>query len=144
MTPEELLDYCLAKPGAYIDFPFGPQVTTARVTAAPTTKGPIFLELFELNGQQKATFRCRPEDGLHWRAMFPGLVTRGYHCPPAQQPYANTVTLDGSLPADVLKEMADDSWRLMVAKLPRWAQRKLLGEDTLDSFHPEEPRRQRP
>ena len=130
---EIVLADCLAKPGAYLDHPFGPDVTTARVRAPSQAKGPIFLMLIEVRGVLKASFRCEPEAGLFWRERYPGLVVRGYHCPPVQQPYSNTVVLDGRVPEPVLLEMADDSWEFVVAKLPGWARRELLGPEAPSS-----------
>ena len=37
---------------------------------------------------------------------YPEKVVRGYHCPPVQQPYWNTIFLD-DFPGDVLKDMID-------------------------------------
>ncbi|GAA2178958.1 hypothetical protein GCM10009785_03710 [Brooklawnia cerclae] len=126
---DRLLDYCLGKPGAFLDFPFGPDVTVVKVKAPSQDRGPIFLQLFELRGDARATFRCTPEDGQYLRSTFPGRVVRGYHCQTPLQPYANTVTLDGVVPDDLLFQMADDSWSLMVAKLPGWARHEVLSCD---------------
>jgi predicted DNA-binding protein (MmcQ/YjbR family) len=54
-------------------------------------------------------------------------VTRGYHCPPVQQPYFNTVSLDGTVPDDVLIMMIDHAYAVVVGKLPKKAQKDLEG-----------------
>jgi predicted DNA-binding protein (MmcQ/YjbR family) len=53
------------------------------------------------------------------------MVVRGYHCPPIQQPYFNTISLDGSVPDDVLAEMIEHSYKVVVGKLPKKYQREL-------------------
>lgn len=31
MTPKEIMDYCLSKNGAYLEYPFGPDVAVVKV-----------------------------------------------------------------------------------------------------------------
>lgn len=119
MTHEQLLAYCLKKPGAYIDHPFGPDFTIVKVEKR------IFAQLFQLKGQDKVTLNCDMMTGQFYRQLYPGVIVRGYHCPPVQQPYFNTFPLDGSLPDDVILEMADHSYQTVVGKLPKYKQREL-------------------
>ena len=125
MDADALLDYCLAKPGAYLDYPFGDGVATARVKAPSMATGRIFAEFFVLRGRDAVTFRADPVAALGWRAMYPGVVVRGWHCPPAHQPYSNTLPLDGGVPDDQLLEMADDAYDVIVAKLPKYRRAEL-------------------
>ncbi|MBQ7783125.1 MAG: hypothetical protein IJ368_04070, partial [Oscillospiraceae bacterium] len=64
--------------------------------------------------------------GEFYRTLFPDAVKRGYHCPPVQQPYFNTVDLNGSVPDDEIIRMLDSSYRYVVSKLPKKVQRELL------------------
>jgi len=125
MTHAEILSICLAKPGAYEDHPFGPASTIIKVKALPQEKGRIFAQLFELRGEPKATFNCSRATGEFYRAIYPGAVTRGYHCPPVQQPYFNTMSLDGTVPDDEIRNMIGHSYDVVVAKLPKWARAEL-------------------
>lgn len=126
MTPDEMLEYCLAKPGAYLDHPFDPDHTAVRLKV-PTMpdKGRIFAEVFVLRGVDTVTLRSEPEMALTYRDMYPGVVVRGYHCPPAEARYANTMPLDGGVPDDHLLEMADEAYAFVVAKLPKYRQAEL-------------------
>ena len=102
MAAGDVLERCLKTPGAYANAPFGPEPICARV-------GPrIFAEVYPARGW--ATFKCEPPQGLCWRAQYPDAVRRGYHCPPARQPYNNTVDLDGSVPDGTLLEMIKHSY----------------------------------
>lgn len=122
MTHSELLELCLAKKGAYIDYPFGEGCTVVKV------RGRIFAQLFELHGTPRVTLNCEPLTGEFYRKIFPEAVTRGYHCPPVQQPYFNTISLDGGVPDDELCRMLDHSYSYVVSKLAKKIQRELSAE----------------
>jgi len=124
VDPQQILDYSLAKPGAYLDFPFGPGVFIVKVKAS-RGGARIFTQVFMLKGEPNATFNCDMLAGELYRAAYPGVVTRGYHCPPVQQPYFNTVRLTGGVPEDVILQMIDHSYATVVAKLPKYAQKEL-------------------
>lgn len=125
MTQQDIIDYCLTKRGAYVDFPFGPDVLIIKVKAPSQDKGRIFAQIFHIKGEPKVTFSCSKEEGLLYREMFPEKITRGYHCPPVQQPYFNTVTLDGIIPEDIIKAMADHAYEAVVLKMPKYIQKEL-------------------
>ena len=57
--------------------------------------------------------------------QYPGTVRRGWHCPPVQQPYNNTVTLDGTVPDDVLLAMLAHSYQRAMLGLTRVRRREL-------------------
>ena len=120
MTHEKIKEYCLAKDGAYEDHPFGEGVTVIKVRKR------IFAQLFLLNGVPMLTFNGDIPTGEFYRTLFPDAVKRGYHCPPVQQPYFNTVDLSGSVPDDEIIRMLDSSYRYVVSKLPKKVQRELL------------------
>ena len=128
MTQKEILDYCLTKPGAYIDYPFGDDVTVVKVKAPSQDKGRIFAQLFFLKGEPMATFNCDAVTGEFYRSVYPGAVTRGYHCPAVQQPYFNTVNLDGTVPDDEMMIMIEHSYSTVVAKMPKYIQKELNSE----------------
>ena len=121
-TPQELIQYCLSKNGAYIDHPFGPDSEIIKVEKK------IFAQFFQLKGVDTITLKCDAMTGQFYRQMFPNIVVRGYHCPPVQQPYFNTFPLDGSVPDEIIFEMIDHSYSVVVSKLPKYLQRKLNKE----------------
>ena len=125
MTLSEIENYCLEKPGAYADYPFNPNFPVIKVKSLSQDKGKIFAQPFVLRGQPKVTLNCEIMTGEFYRSVYPGTVTRGYHCPPVQQPYFNTVTLDGIVPDDVLIEMIDHAYNYVVGKLPKKIQNEL-------------------
>ncbi len=119
MTPEQGIAHCLQKSGAYIDHPFGPESTIIKVEKK------IFAQFFILRGVESVTLNCEKMQGDFYRQLFPGVVVRGYHCPPVQQPYFNTLPLDGLVPDEVPREMIDYSYATVVGKLPKYIQKKL-------------------
>lgn len=112
MTKEEVLSACLGKPGAYLDFPFGPHCACVKVG------GRLIAQVFTLQDQPAATLNCDRMTGEIFRAKYPGAVVRGYHCPPVQQPYFNTVYLD-RVPDEDVGALIDHSYVVVVAKLPK-------------------------
>lgn len=124
MTQGDIIAYCLGKPGAFVDHPFGLGSTVIKVKSAHS-RPRIFAQVFTLRGEEKATFTCDAMTGLRYRSLYPAAVTRGYHCPPLQQPYFNTVTLNGTVPDEELLQMMDHAYRAAVAKLPQKHQREL-------------------
>lgn len=120
MKTEEIINYCLKKNGAYIDHPFGPESTIIKVEKK------IFAQFFTLKGIESVTFNCDAMTGEFYHSLFPGVVVRGYHCPPVQQPYFNTLPLDGEVPDELILEMADHSYKTVMGKLPKYVQKRLL------------------
>jgi len=90
-------------------FPFGETTLVFKV------KGKIFL----LTGLDNATLqfnvKCDPEKAIEWREQF-AAVQPGYHM---NKKMWNTVIVDGSIPGKTLREMIDDSYRLVVKSLPK-------------------------
>lgn len=119
MTSHELLEYCLKKPGAYECYPFGETPCCVKVGKR------LFAQIYP----DKATLNCTSEAGVFWREVYPGAVTRGYHCPPVQQPYFNTVALSGEVPDTELSAMADHSYRTVLAKLSKRERDAALQQD---------------
>jgi predicted DNA-binding protein (MmcQ/YjbR family) len=107
---QELVDYCLDKEGAVIDFPFGD------IPVCVKFEGRIFAEIYPNESNYKITLRCEPDVGERYRNEYPGIVLPGYHVPLRQRKFKNTVLLDGDLPSSVLKEMIDHSYGTLRAQ----------------------------
>jgi predicted DNA-binding protein (MmcQ/YjbR family) len=68
------------------------------------------------------SLKCEPEVAVALRAHHPSIQP-GYHL---NKRHWNTVTLDGSLDADQVTALIDDSYDLVVSSLPR-AEREAIG-----------------
>ena len=88
--------------------------------------GRIFAQVFVLKGKDTVTLNCERMTGEFYRQLYPGVVVRGYHCPPVQQPYFNTFPLDGKVPDDMIAEMIEHSYQTVVGKLPKYIQKTLM------------------
>lgn len=130
-TQNKIIEYCLTMKGSYVDFPFGLDCLIIKVKAPGQEKGRIMAQFFELKGESKVTFTCSAEAGTFYRTQYPEKVVRGYHCPLVQQPYFNTVTLDGAISDKIIKEMADHAYSAVIRKMPKYAQKELLENNTL-------------
>ncbi len=119
-----LIAICLQKKGAYIDHPFGLDSTIIKV------EGRIFAQFFQLRGQACVTLNCDRMSGDFYRQLYEGIVVRGYHCPPVQQPYFNTMPLSGQVPYDTVLKMIEHSYTTVVGKLPKYKQKRLLEQNS--------------
>ncbi len=127
MTLDDLVAYCLGKPGAYLDYPFNPILPVVRVKAPSQKKGRIFAQPLVLGGEAKVTLNCTPVSAAYYRAAYPGAVVRGWHCPPLQQPHFNTVSLMGAVPDAEIIRMIDHAYDTVVAKYPKYIRLEISG-----------------
>ena len=110
MKPAALRAACLALPGAAEEFPFGPETSVFKVG------GKIFaLAALESEAPLRVSLKCEPELAAQLRLDY-AAIRPGYHL---NKRHWNTVTLDGSLPDRMVREMVEDSYDLVVFALPR-------------------------
>lgn len=77
MSTKELLEYCLAKQEAYIDFPFGNDYPVVKVKSKRNEKAKIFAEFYTLAGKEIFTFSTDADSALTLRMEYDGSITRG-------------------------------------------------------------------
>jgi predicted DNA-binding protein (MmcQ/YjbR family) len=107
-----LRKFCLAQPGATEEFPFGADVSVFMVG------GKMFALSMLARRPLKVNLKCDPELARALRVSYPA-VEPGWHM---NKRHWNTVTLDGSLPDKLVRDMIEDSYDLVVSKLPRKVQ----------------------
>jgi predicted DNA-binding protein (MmcQ/YjbR family) len=105
---ESLRAYLLAKEGSVEEQPFGPDALVFKV------KDKMFALIAWREDPLSITLKCDPEEAQVLRRMY-AAVQPGYHM---NKRHWNTVTLDGSVPADEVHYMIDSSYAL-VASLSR-------------------------
>ncbi len=109
MNPPELRDHCLSFSGAEETFPFGPETSVFKVD------GKMFA-LSQLGADSlRVSLKCEPDLAQELRLTHPAVLP-GYHL---NKRHWNTVIIDGSLPDDAILNMIEDSYDLVVSKLPR-------------------------
>lgn len=115
MNYERARQYLLKRPEAWEDCPFGPDVAVMKIGKR------MFATLAENDGLANMNLKCEPNEALMLRDIF-SAVTPGYHM---NKRHWNTVVLDGSIPPGEIERMIDNSYALVVGKLPR-AERQAL------------------
>ena len=118
MDYQEARNYLLSKPEAIEDFPFYPDVLV------PKVRGKMFATLSERAGIAEMNLKCDPDEAQALRDIFPA-VKPGYHM---NKVHWNTLTLDGSIPDNEIRRMIDNSYRLVVEKLPKHSRTALLAQ----------------
>ena len=99
--------FCAALPGAVLTFPFGED------TAVYKVGGKIFA-LTGVGTADSINLKAEPPDVTGLVETYPA-VTRGYHM---NKKHWITVRLDDSLPVGLVEELIEDSYDLIVDKLP--------------------------
>jgi predicted DNA-binding protein (MmcQ/YjbR family) len=101
--------YVLAKPGAEETYPFGPGTMVAKVV------GKMFALFSEDDAPRQISLKVDPQEGELLRGAHPTIVP-GYHL---NKRHWITAPIDGSLPPDLLTDLIDDSYDLVVASLTK-------------------------
>lgn len=120
MKSEKILEYCLSKSGAYLEYPFGDIPICVKVD------GKIFAELYVNPTDYKITLRCEAMLADFYRQQYPGTIVRGYHCPPVQQPYKKTIYLE-EFDENLLLDMIDHSYSQVIAKMTKKQRFNVIG-----------------
>jgi predicted DNA-binding protein (MmcQ/YjbR family) len=111
----ELRGWCLRHAGAIEDFPFGPELSVFKVA------GKMFA-LTALNRTPlQVSVKCEPELAVQLRGSY-SAIRPGYHL---NKRHWNTVTLDGSLADQLVRDMIEDSYDLVVSALPKRVREQL-------------------
>jgi len=115
MTPDALKALCLGLNGASETFPFDAETSVFKVG------GKIFAISALDSDSLSVSLKCEPEIAVRLREAHPA-ITPGWHL---NKRHWNTVRLDGSLPDPLVEELVEDSYDLIVPKLPRAQQLRL-------------------
>jgi predicted DNA-binding protein (MmcQ/YjbR family) len=110
-----LRSLCLGFAGAAEERPFGPETSTFKVA------GKVFAISALDREPLTVSLKCDPVLVPGLRAAHPAIAP-GYHL---DKRHWNTVTLDGSLADDFVRDLVEDSYDLVVSKLPQRVQREL-------------------
>lgn len=115
MNVEIFRSYCISKRGATEEFPFDSETLVFKVMG----------KMFALCSLEQVPFRvnlkCDPERALELRDNYPELITGAYHM---NKKHWNSL-LPESLPPDLVKELVDHSYELVVKGLPKKQQAEL-------------------
>jgi len=107
MNPEMVREWAIGFPQVEECFPFGDDTLVFKVY------GKIFLLLSLNESPGSFNAKCDPEKAILWREEFPDAVFPGYHM---NKKHWNTVKLNGTLSAKIIREMIEDSYKLVAKK----------------------------
>ena len=117
MNIESFRAYCLAKPGVTEELPFDNQTLVFKVM------GKMFA-LTDVDLFTSVNLKCNPEEAVLLREQHEAVVP-GYHM---NKKHWNTVLMDGSLTDSLVTGWIDQSYDLVVAKLPKKEREKVKGK----------------
>jgi predicted DNA-binding protein (MmcQ/YjbR family) len=125
MDAAALRKICLGFPGAFEDYPFGPETAVFKVRAAVPGGTRHEAKMFALSALDPddlaVSLKCEPALAEQLRAAHPE-ITGAWHL---NKKHWNGVRLDGSLPDTMVRDMVEDSYDLVVATLSRRQQEQL-------------------
>ena len=109
MNVEELRHICLDKKGVTEEFPFDEQTLVFKVM------GKMFALVALERLPPQCNLKCDPERAMELREEYDGDIIPGYHM---SKKHWNTLFLD-NLPANLIKELIDHSYDLVVSGLTK-------------------------
>lgn len=116
MNVEAFRNYCLAKKGVTESFPFDEQTLVFKVMG----------KMFALCGLERVptqiNLKCDPERAIVLREEHEGAIIPGWHMSKTNW---NTVFIENQLPPQLVTDLIDHSYDLVVAKLTKKLQQEL-------------------
>ena len=109
MDLADAIAHCLSQPRVTEETPFGPEVLVYKVG------GKMFALTDPGDFPATMNLKCDPLRALELRDQFVA-IRPGYHM---NKRHWNTVTLDDSLPAALVRELIEHSYQLVVRGLPK-------------------------
>lgn len=116
MYIDELRTFCLSFKEVEESFPFDEDTLVFKV------KNKMFA-LTSLKTGNTVNLKCDPERAIELRERYPNDIIEGYHM---NKKHWNTVTINGSLSDDLLCELIQHSYQLVIASLSKKDRESLL------------------
>ena len=108
MNIEEFYAYCLQKKGVSEHFPFDEQTLVFKI-------GTKIFALTDVTSFRSINLKCNPEKAIELREEY-AAVQPGYHM---NKKHWNTIILFSDLDDQLLKELIDHSYNLVLNSLPK-------------------------
>ena len=115
MNVEIYRDYCLSKKGVTEHFPFDETTLVFKVAD----------KMFALSGLEHqpttVNLKCDPERSMELREEYIDIIS-GFHM---SKKHWNTITIEGNIPHNVINELIDHSYDLVVKGMTKKRQKEL-------------------
>jgi len=116
MDAATLRQYCLSLTGTFEDFPFGPESSVFKVRAAGAGRAAKMFALSALSADPlMISLKCEPDLAQQLRSVHPE-ITGAWHM---NKTHWNQLDLSGNLEDELVRNLVEDSYDLVVASLPR-------------------------
>lgn len=125
MTHKELEEYLLAKPGAWLDYPFGEDTAVYKLGHGNEAK--MFALIPEKRVPVNISLKCDPILAQSLREKYESVMP-GYHL---NKKHWNTVICSGQLSDDEIFGLADLSYRLVLEGMTKEFQASLSANQQL-------------
>lgn len=112
---QQAREYALTLPFADIYWPFGPEYDVF------TVEGKIFMLMTAVRGEAIINLKADPEQSLLHQAIYPHIKP-GYHM---NKKHWISIYPGKEIVVDLLHGLIDDSWNLVVDKLPKRVQQRV-------------------
>ena len=109
MDLKHLEEINLLKEGVSKEFPFGDDIMVFKV------KNKVFSLISLEDSPLRMNLKCDPFDAIAYREIYESVIP-GYHM---NKKHWNTIILDGSIRDDIIIDMINDSYNLVVSKLTK-------------------------
>ncbi|HKL89809.1 MAG TPA: MmcQ/YjbR family DNA-binding protein [Allomuricauda sp.] len=119
MNVEELRELCLSKKGVTEGFPFDESTLVFKVM------GKMFALMSLERQPPQCNLKCNPERAEELREEYDGRIIPGYHM---SKTHWNTLFLE-QLPPQLIKDLIDHSYNLVVESLTKKLQQELKSLD---------------
>ena len=116
MTDKELEKVLLSKNGSKKEFPFD------EVTAVYKVMNKMFALVSEKEGLININLKCLPDDALGYRDIYECVIP-GYHM---NKKHWNTIIITGEMKDEILVDMINESYDLVVSKLTKKEKAELM------------------
>lgn len=115
MDIESFRSYCLSKKMTSESLPFGDDTLVFKVADK------IFA-LADITLFESINLKCDPEQAILLREQYPA-VQPGFHM---NKKHWNTILMDGAISDRLLQQWIDDSYHLVIEKMPKKISQQLL------------------
>jgi len=117
MNAEDIRKYCLNKSEVTESLPFNDTALVFKVN------GKMFM-ILDLESELRISLKCDPDIAVDLRERF-NSVNPGYHL---NKQLWNTINIDGSIEDELIYQWINDSYQLIIEKMPKQDKQRLLPE----------------
>jgi predicted DNA-binding protein (MmcQ/YjbR family) len=120
MDIESFRHFCLSLKGVEETQPFGPDTLVYKVMGKVFAITGLDQEEFSVN------LKCDPEKAIELRESYPGQIIPGFHM---NKKHWNTVFFEQGLPQNLVIQLINHSYQLVIAGLPQKLRQALKKTD---------------